>query len=142
MLRKVYDKFHWLWHQDEMLWSWDFVRFLAQISEFHSTETLAIRVHAQSSLQRPHEGIKFAEQQAQLAGVSAWDQPVGKPSSPVGKPSSPVGKPSSLSREQLFEMNSRARQLASKSRCSASFARSCGRVFSRCLGGGGGRQLG
>ena len=108
MLRKVYNKFHWPWHQDVMLWSWDFVRFSAQISEFHSTETLAIRVHEQSSLQRPHEGIKFAEQQAQLAGVSAWDQP--------------VWKPSSLSREQLFEMISRARQLASKSRCSASFA--------------------
>ena len=135
MLRKVYDKFHWPWHQDEMLWSWDFVQFLAQISEFHSTETLAIRDHEQSSLQRPHEGIKFAEQQAQLAGVSAWDQP-------VGTPSSPVGKQSSLSREQLFEMISRARQLADKSRCSASFSRSCGRAFSRCLGGGAGRQLG
>ena len=136
MLRKVYDKFHWPWHQDEMLWSWDFVRFLAQISEFHSTETLAIRVHEQSSLQRLHEGIKFAEQRAQVAGVSAWNQP-------VGKQGSPVGKQSSLSREQLFEMISRARvrQLASKSRCSVSFSRPCGWAFSRCLGGGAGRQL-
>ena len=31
MSRKVYDKLHWPWHPDEMLWSWDFVRFLEQI---------------------------------------------------------------------------------------------------------------
>ena len=66
-----------------------------------SEQSRAIRVHEQSSLQRPHEWMKFTEQQAQLGCVWAWDQP--------------VEKQSSLSRKQLFEMISRAR--------------SCGRAF-------------
>ena len=86
-----------------------------QMMKSHISGTLQLDMRVKA---RPHE-------RAKLRAASTRGNKVRRAASTVvfRHEISQLGKQSSLSREQLFGMISRARQLASKAGCSTSFAR-------------------